>query len=298
MKKLTLALFGLILLLLPLILATDINIHSRTGNEITINILNPETGDALAAPAVGTTDANGDVKLTFDVSRSIVNLYIIDRHEGMIVRKKSMTGISTSSGAIIVDMLATTPANTTTSTAPAVTNTTPVATNTTETITTTAENTTLTPTPTDTASSTIPAAEPSPQTTETTTNENSNSISGFSISSLVPSINKKVMGFTFLIIVVIALIVFVLIYVVKKRPLDIINLLIPKNSKQEKLVFHDRILRDAERRLRSAQEEISRIKMHNERLARIRVHHQKVKEAEERFLQAKEELNRIKNSKS
>ncbi|MDP2925905.1 MAG: hypothetical protein Q8N99_06040 [Nanoarchaeota archaeon] len=279
-KRIVLTLL-IISLIIPSIFAwtTSINVISKNGYDITVNVINVNSGDLVTTfnEVVGTS---GQVNFTLVSENAKVDLIVIGRTNGKITSKKEFKGYSTASP-IIINMNSAPP----------------------KPVTTPPKNTTNTSTPpVTTPPVTTPPATTPPQT-NTSSNVNMNkssNISGNTISGegMSVSLSWRVIIIVFVSIIVIAIVLFLIIFFLKRRkyksfdssPGYKIKSLKDHSLKvnyNPRVLEDEKTLRQAEEKIRLAQEEINRIKYRKD----------KVRELEKRMAQDKYELEKLKRGR-
>lgn len=275
-RKITYALvFSVILFtIVPLISAveTAIGVETLPDHQVTLNILNPNTGDAYKS-IEGTSNAEGIATLTYTSSSTQnVNIYAIIRNkEGKIVLTKSFESLSTGN-AIALKVLTIT---TTTSPvkAPNVTAN--------ETLKNSTPSVNLTPNLTITQNATNLSA---------TNLSASQTASSYSFGSTFTSIWKVLVSYGYIIGIIIILILIVLL-IIKfwpniRRKIDerrTLSRTKEKDAEKDLDAGSPRELLNAEKKLKQLEAEISSIKNKNRRII----------EAERKFDDAKRELERL-----
>lgn len=263
-----------ILLMFPFVAAleTPIIVETLPNHQVTVNVLNPSTGDAHKS-LEGNTNAAGSVTLTYaSNSNQKLNFYVIVRTgEGKIVLTKQFEGYETGTTVtlkVTVDTPKTTAITTTNITPNATANETP-------------KNTT-----------------PVNLTQNLTRTQNATDISATSTavgtsSSAFASIWDSIVSYRYIISIIIILILLALI-IIKfwssvKRKIDERRAFLKSSGFKEKVSEKDldkgspRELLNAERKLRQLQEEIDTIKNKNRRIL----------EAERKYEEAKREFERL-----
>ncbi len=257
----------ILLTILPLVAAveTAIGVETLRNHQVTLNILNPNTGDAYKS-LEGTSNAEGIATLTYtSSSNQNINIYAIIRNsEGKIVLTKSFESLSTGN-AIVLKVLGTT------TTAPPVTT----------------PNLTVNETPKNTTPINLTQ---NLTITQNATNLSTTSASSYSLGSTFTSIWKTLITYGYIIGIIIILILLVLL-IIKfwpniRRKIDERQALPrtkEKSSEKDTDAGSPRELLNAEKKLKQLQQEIDGIKNKNRRII----------EAERKFEDAKRELERL-----
>lgn len=292
LRKIGVALI-LIFLVMPFVLAinVDITVKGLQNHDITVNIFNLETEDLVKSLVNKVTDSSGLVKFTYSTDKGIIGVVAIERLDGKIVKLKSVQNYPTTDPIYIdlteADKPVVTPKVNTSVAQPAV-NTTPatpvVIANTTNTSSTVEETK-------DTKNNTQEELKDNSNETKNTlpiTGNVVNTSSGFNI-------NWKYVLYGILSIFIIGLLIVstaIIVARVKRDP-DAKMFLNAKN--RPGLSFggtmthsEERRLREAEHKLKLAQDEIYRIKLKKEN---------KIREAEKRIEHDKMELDRLRRER-
>lgn len=273
MHKKTIFSILLILFLIPtLISATTLSVKGKSGCNLTVNILNPANNESITV-LTGDIGSTGQVNLDFSAGNAKVNIIIIARVNGKIIKKKEVYNANAQSPSpIIIDLIDIPPAPK--PTPPPI------------------------PTPTPPAPAPTPPPAPTPAPTPAPeTKENKTSIfplTGMAISlesiKLSPTAKKiviySIIGIFVVIVLVVAIILFILRIKKRKNKSSSKDFKITKLSNLKDPESEDDI-EEAEKRLKVARDEISRI---NEILNKRRA----IKEAEKRLEEERRALERLK----
>lgn len=274
-----------ILLLITNILAASTNIHIDTLPNKRLFIQYLKTGEVYTIVKDSTlknTSSKGEVLISESFSVDYIDLKMALRDDSGTILNDKVTNIKTGGNVYIsftpghVGIIEKNETAAPTNQTSAINQT-----NITVQNQTTQENTTLSNVTT-TFNQTNETKEISPEKTN-------NSITGFSIKEKLPSIkiNWKIVGYSAGIILIILVLGAGIVIFVKKRPKTFNSKVYfaPKTSRADGV--DERSLREAEKRIKEAQEEIQRIKSRDE----------KIKEAERRVEQDKQELERLKRGR-
>ncbi len=257
----------LILLIFPFVSAveTPIGVETLPNHQVMLNILNPNTGDAIKS-LEGNSSADGLVTLTYtSTSSQNVNIYAIIRNSnGKIVLTKQFDGLSTGSALSLKILVA--------GTAPVVTTT---------------PNVTVNDTPKN-----ITPVNLTQNLTAIKNNSNLSvtNTSSYSFGTTLTNVWNTLKGYALIIGIIIVLILLALILFKYwpniQRKLDerkVLSKTKEKTIEKESSFGSTKELSNAERKLRQLQEEIDNIKNKNRRIS----------EAERKFEDARRELERL-----
>lgn len=268
-KKLFYALLLVSLIaIIPAVFAEDtpITVTTYPNHTVTINVLDPSSGDAYAV-LTNKSDESGSVTLTFvSGGRKEIDLYFLIRKDGKIILSQKDSGSYVTGNAISFDLRTPEPAPTPAPTpAPVVENT------------TVAENT----------SDSAPQEEiidDSVSVEETQNNASAEAkVTGSAISSGLKNLSKSI----YYIIGGVILAGLVVLLILKRNSL---GSLVPKRSSNTyypsaRVELNDKELLAAETRIKQVEEQINNMKARN----------QKKVDAQRKFEEAKRELDKIKS---
>ncbi|MDD5193445.1 MAG: hypothetical protein PHF67_02560 [Candidatus Nanoarchaeia archaeon] len=277
MRKKILFLTLILLLLIPVFTnATTLTIKGKPGYNLTINVLNPQNNESsVYSYLTADIGSSGQTNVEFTSGTAKVNIGIIVRVNGKIVKEKELYNVIVQTASpIVIDLLDTPLPTPKPSPSPTPTPTP-----------TPSQNLSLTPTPT-------PAVSPSPTPSPEDNTNKTGFLTGFSIGSLtnLSPTAKKVIIYSLIGLGVIIVVVVIIIFLIKRKGKR--KLKTNGDFKVTKLSHltkesEPEDIEEAEKRLKVAKEEIDRI---NEILNKRRA----IKEAEHKLDEERRALERLK----